>query len=308
MFNLSNPVVLLSIVLLVVTIVMIGVIVAIPYLVKKGVNVEKYVKTADDVLDKADTVIKVADDILPNNPVLNVLKAIEKYAHIGVNEAEQLYLTSQLGKDDRNSKAKEDVYAVLKLLGVTITPNLDTIINGAIETEVLALGHNSQEKTQAAPDNIAAEKPLEPKETAPTTDTSNIDAVTADKVPETNKQETPADTSKADEIIPEANQSGESTNTTANSDNPTVISTQPAETASTADADNSTATTPTEASATEAEPTASETSTETVQSAADTQAIPADTNVQSSTSSTPEAQVISQIHEILKNYQQNSVQ
>lgn len=145
MINLSNSLTILCAVLVVVTCVVALVSVGIPALTKKGVNVGKYIKTADTVVDKASTIIKASDEMLPNNPIIGTIKLIEKWAQIGVNYAEQLYNTSQLEKDERNAKAKEQVYTVLKMLKIDASPEIDKIIDGAIEAEVLALGHKKQD-------------------------------------------------------------------------------------------------------------------------------------------------------------------
>lgn len=123
---------------------------AIPYLTKKGVNVEKAIKNVDKGLTAADGVITVANELLPGNPVVNALKIVDKYAHIGVSQAEQLYLTSQLKPDERNAKAKETIYAALTAANITVTPELQKIIDGAIETEVLALGHKTPTEAEKA--------------------------------------------------------------------------------------------------------------------------------------------------------------
>lgn len=116
---------------------------AIPCLTRNGVNVQGTLKNMDKGITVADEVLTVANEILPNNSIINGLKIVDKYAHIGVNEAEQLYLTSQLRADQRLAKAKETIQAALNAGNITITPQIEKIINGAIEAEVLALGHKT---------------------------------------------------------------------------------------------------------------------------------------------------------------------
>ena len=112
-----------------------------PFLKKKNVKVDEVLKKMDTVLNGADAFITVADKILPVNPIVDILKVVEKYARIGVNQAEQLFIASKLGKDERNAKSKETIYAALKLLNIKVTPGIEKIVDGAIEAEVLALGH-----------------------------------------------------------------------------------------------------------------------------------------------------------------------
>ncbi|MPQ32426.1 hypothetical protein E4V42_13390 [Clostridium estertheticum] len=114
-----------------------------PLLKKKGIKVDEVLQKVDMALNGADAVITVADKIMPVNPVLDTLKVVEKYGHIGVHQAEQLCINSKLGKDERNAKSKETIYAALKLLNIEPTEEIDTIINGIIEAETLALGHKN---------------------------------------------------------------------------------------------------------------------------------------------------------------------
>lgn len=126
----------------------IGFLGAIPYLKKKGIDTEDVLKKTDVVLDGADVVIGIADKIMPMNPIVSILKIVDKYVHIGVSQAEQLYLTSLLPKDERNAKARETIYAALNLLKINRTPEMERIIDGAIETEVLALGHKEPSEAE----------------------------------------------------------------------------------------------------------------------------------------------------------------
>lgn len=118
-----------------------------PFLKKKGVNTEEVIQKVDKSLDAANGVLTIADTLIPNNPALNTLKVVEKYARIGVDQAEQLYVSSQLPADQRNAKAKETILAALKSAGISITPELTSVIDGAIEAEVLALGHKGTQST-----------------------------------------------------------------------------------------------------------------------------------------------------------------
>lgn len=89
------------------------------FLKRKGINTQDVLEKTDKALTVTESVINVANEILPNNPIVNGLKVVEKYAHVGVNQAEQLYLTSQLKPDERNAKAKETIYAALTAAHLT---------------------------------------------------------------------------------------------------------------------------------------------------------------------------------------------
>ena len=134
-----------------------------PLLKKKGVNTGEILKKADTALDGANGVIQIADKIIPNNPAINILKAVEKYAKIGVGQAEQMYIASNLNGDERNAKAKDTIYAALDLLGVQKTPQIQKIVDGTVEAEVLALGH----KDDKAPEKVVIDDPQEASQTIP---------------------------------------------------------------------------------------------------------------------------------------------
>jgi len=131
----------LLLLLLVVTVVLVAIIVILPKLVAKGVNVAASIATAKNALNTSNEIIQVADKLIPDNPAINILKTIETYAAKGVGGAEQLYISSQLAADQRNAKAKEIVNAALTVLDVKVTPEISTVIDGAIQAEVLALPH-----------------------------------------------------------------------------------------------------------------------------------------------------------------------
>ncbi|QAT40815.1 hypothetical protein [Clostridium sp. JN-9] len=115
--------------------------VLLPLLKKKGVKVEEIAGKVDKAMNMADSVLQVADKIVPNNPVVKTLDVIETYAKKGAGCAEQLYLTSKLDGEARSDKAKDTVYNALEIAGITVTPEIDQLIKDTIESEVLLLGH-----------------------------------------------------------------------------------------------------------------------------------------------------------------------
>lgn len=131
-----------------ITLLIIGAMVGLmPMMAKKGIKVDKIIEKTTAVLDGVDAVVGVAEKLLPNNPTIDIVTRIQNYAKLGVKEAEQLCIASNLNKNDRNLKAKETIYAALKLLNIERNLEIDTIIDGAIEAEVLLLGH--KDKTEA---------------------------------------------------------------------------------------------------------------------------------------------------------------
>ena len=138
---LSNPIIIVCIIAAT-SIVTLSIEKLIPTLAKKNDNIEKGIDTAKTIVNETGNIIEIADSVLPNNEVINVLEIIEKWAKKAVDCAEQLYKTSKLEKDERNNKAKEQIYSLLEMLNVKRTTEIDKIIDGTIEAEVFALGHS----------------------------------------------------------------------------------------------------------------------------------------------------------------------
>jgi len=126
-------------IIVVVAMVLVTIIVVIPKQIQKGTNVAGTLVIAQNALDKSNAVIQVLDKIVPNNTAINILKTIETYAQKGVSGAEQLYKSSQLSADARLSTANATVVAALNVLNVPVSPELQKVIDGAIQAEVLIL-------------------------------------------------------------------------------------------------------------------------------------------------------------------------
>lgn len=127
---------------LIVTLCVMGIIVGLmPMLAKKGIKVNEVLDKTGMVVEGVGTAVGVANKLFPNNSTIDIVAKIQNYARLGVHEAEQLYIASYLDKNERKVKAKDTIYAALKLLNIERNAEIDTIIEGAIEAECLALGH-----------------------------------------------------------------------------------------------------------------------------------------------------------------------
>ena len=102
-------------------------------------NVDKGIETASAVVDATENVVSTIATIFPNSKAVNILQIIEKWSRKSVKAVEQLYNASKLDKDKKKDTAKQQVYSVLKLLGIEKTDEIETIIDGAIEAEVYML-------------------------------------------------------------------------------------------------------------------------------------------------------------------------
>lgn len=138
-----NPLVLNILIIIVVLIGVLGCILWLfPWLVKKGVPLGKFLDSAVDFIVKLGKGLDIANKILPANPILNIISIIDKWASIGVGQAEQLYHAGRLEKEERKQAALEVVYKVLGELNIELTDTIKALIDAAIENAVNALGHS----------------------------------------------------------------------------------------------------------------------------------------------------------------------
>ena len=124
-------------------------IVLLPYLKSKGVNVSAILDSAQKATNNIDKAIAVVQDILPNNPTVGLLTIIEKWAKIAVGNAEQLNHSGDITADERATVAEDTVLTVLKELNITVDDNKKTLIDAAIKEAVLNLGHTKPAVVQA---------------------------------------------------------------------------------------------------------------------------------------------------------------
>lgn len=124
----------------VVAAVLLIVLVVIPELKKKNVNIEKIVKSLES---KGEIVEKAADELKPLLPkkAVTILDILEKWCPIGAGYAEQLAHTGDIDKEDRAAVAIDTVLDVLKELDIDVTDRRKSLIKATIENAVNDLGH-----------------------------------------------------------------------------------------------------------------------------------------------------------------------
>jgi hypothetical protein len=120
---------------------------AIPYFSKKS-NGDVVLNKAQSVVNSADKILAVANDVLPNNPVVNVLEVIEKWAKIAAGNAEQLYHAKDISKDDRAKVAEGVVLNVLQELKINVDDKRKALIDATIKNAVNDLGHEPVTEAQ----------------------------------------------------------------------------------------------------------------------------------------------------------------
>ena len=82
---------------------------------------------------------------LPETKETAAVDRILTAAQVGVGNAEQLYKIGELPPEKRKEAARQYINDTLTLAGVTVTPEVSRLVDGAIEAEVLKLGHGAAE-------------------------------------------------------------------------------------------------------------------------------------------------------------------
>lgn len=113
-----------------------------PYLKSKGINIKSVLMDIKSVINVSEKLIDTASGIVPDNKALNAVKAIEEWAKIAVGDAEQLYHSGDICKEERAKVAESVVYSVLKEMNIEIDDNKKSIITAAIQNAVNDLGHS----------------------------------------------------------------------------------------------------------------------------------------------------------------------
>lgn len=105
------------------------------FLKKKGIKVDTVLEDAKEVVEDAGVVIQ-AGKSLSSNPIFNKLDLIDRLAQEAVGTAQQLYISSQLPAEQRKEKAKEIMSQGFKEANIKETPELDNLVDMAIEYAV----------------------------------------------------------------------------------------------------------------------------------------------------------------------------
>ena len=142
----------INLALLIITIVAVAVAVCtstLLYLKIRGIDkTSDVLKMTGGMLKGADAITEILKLVLPSNVVVNIADKIIDYALVGVKKAEQLYLTNEIGKEERKVEAIKFVSDALELSGIEKTGTIESLIDGAIEAAV-----NTLEPTNKPPED-----------------------------------------------------------------------------------------------------------------------------------------------------------
>lgn len=124
-----------------------GILILFPFLKQKGINVGKILSEIKAGLEEIKTGLAVVKEIAPNTPQLAVLDIVEKGAEIGVNKAQQMYISSQLPIDQRKQSAIETAESSVIESNIPLSDNLKKLISDAVESKVFNLKTDTEKTT-----------------------------------------------------------------------------------------------------------------------------------------------------------------
>lgn len=113
--------------------------VLIPLLKKKGVNTDQVMDEVQSGLKVANSVLDGVQAALPGLPGIAIVDKVVELADKSVAAAEQMKKSNQIPADQRKATAVQLVKNYLTAANVEITPDIERIIDGAVEAAVFVL-------------------------------------------------------------------------------------------------------------------------------------------------------------------------
>ena len=110
-----------------------------PFLKRQGVDVGAILDRTKDALVTVNKTLDTVRPFIAESVDVNAFDKILEAARVGVGNAEQLYNIGQLDPSQRKAAAREYIVGAVNLAGVKVTPEVEKLIDGAIEAEVLDL-------------------------------------------------------------------------------------------------------------------------------------------------------------------------
>ena len=156
---LNNPTYLVLFIIAIVALVIATLYIAIPFLVKKGYPVVKYLQEAETGLVQIKSTLDLVGKVAPI-PYNVILDKVLDLSAMAVNGMEQLYIKGQVDIQSRKPLAVQYVHQGLALMKIDATPDIDKLIDLAIEGAVYLLPKTHEDNIEAkpAPDKVDAVK------------------------------------------------------------------------------------------------------------------------------------------------------
>ena len=118
--------------------------IVLPSLKRRNLDMDKIIDQANGAVAAFTSSFETIKPFLPNGRGLDFFDKVVSVTRTGVKNAEQLNKVGKLSAEDRNKEARKYIYDTLRLMGIAMTPEIESVINGAIEAEVFELGHKGE--------------------------------------------------------------------------------------------------------------------------------------------------------------------
>ena len=93
------------------------------------------------IINAATAAVAAVYSVFPGHDEAKIVKEVMEAAVKGAELAEKAWQMGHLDKEDRNAYAKTLIATTLNSAGITVTPQIQMIIDGAIEATCMLLPH-----------------------------------------------------------------------------------------------------------------------------------------------------------------------
>lgn len=106
----------------------------------------KYTQYMTPVLKALDSVMVAVGDIFPEDSALKTISTVISAGIQAAGYAEELWLQSQINKDERPAHAQDYIAKILAEAGIEVNSNVNVMIAGIIAIVCFLMPHYSEEK------------------------------------------------------------------------------------------------------------------------------------------------------------------
>ena len=111
--------------------------VLLPYLKRRGVDVQKLLDQSKEVLAAANSAYDIVKPFIKDSVDTDKFDKVVKVANVGMQNVQQLYDSGQMtDPDERKAAARQYSIDALTLIGIDVTPEVLRVVDGAIESNI----------------------------------------------------------------------------------------------------------------------------------------------------------------------------
>ena len=115
-----------------------------PYLKKRGIDMDKLIGQTRQAINASSQAVEILKPFIADLPGASNVGDIFKIVDIAVGDAEHLLHIGKLPKDERETEARKYISRALSYAKIEETPEVKTLVDGALRASVEALGHKEK--------------------------------------------------------------------------------------------------------------------------------------------------------------------